>query len=250
MLRAGSSLFYYKQANIGCQVFVILLSRGKGEHHYNLPVRSNLCCLWGNVIMKAVKQGLRQVLSRRKKQHIVDASLVPSAVLLPIYYKQGQYYILFIKRTEKVKEHKGQISFPGGAYLERDGTLLATALREFTEEVGLSSDEVEILGELDDTLTKTSGYIISPFVALIPRPHQLKMNTGEIEEIVEVPISVLLDKNIRCEETKIINGEAVTSYSYHYQGKVIWGATARILNQFLDIFARVVENSSGVPPSK
>ncbi len=192
--------------------------------------------------MKAVKERLKQALSRRQKQHIVDTSLVPSAVLLPICYKQGQYYILFIKRTEEVKEHKGQISFPGGAYGEGDGTLLATAWRECAEEIGLRADEVEILGELDDTVTKTSGYIISPFVAFTSCLHQLKMNTGEVEEIVEVPISVLLDKNSRCEETRIINGKAVTSYSYHYQGKVIWGATARILNQFLDIFAGVVEN--------
>ena len=192
--------------------------------------------------MDAVKQGLRQALSRRQKQHIADAGLVPSAVLLPICYKHGQYHVLFVKRTEEVKEHKGQISFPGGAYCEGDGTLLATALRECAEETGLRTDEVEILGELDDTVTTTSNYIISPFVALTTCPHQLKMNTREIEEIVEVPISVLLDKNSRREETKTINGKAITSYSYHYQGRVIWGATARILNQFLDIFAGVAED--------
>jgi len=203
---------------------------------------NNLYWHWGNVIMDAMKQRLRQALSRHQKQHIVDARLVPSAVLLPICYKQGQYYILFIKRTQEVKEHKGQISFPGGAYRERDGTLLATALRECAEEIGLRVDEVEILGELDDTVTKTSNYVISPFVAFIPGSYRFKVSREEIEEIIEVPISVLLDKNSRREETKIINGEAVTSYSYHYQGRVIWGATAGMLNQFLDIFAGVMEN--------
>ncbi len=191
-----------------------------------------------------MKQRLRQALSRRQKRHIFDADLVPSAVLLPIIYKQGRYYILFTKRTQKVTEHKGQISFPGGVYQESDGTLLATALRECAEEIGLSADGVEILGELDDTLTNASGYIISPFVALIAGPHQFRINTEEIEEIIEVPISVLLDKNSRHEETRTINGKAVASYSYHYQGRVIWGATAAILSQFLDIFAGVVENKS------
>jgi len=193
--------------------------------------------------MKAMKQRLRQALSQRQKRHIVDASRVPAAVLLPIYYKQGQYYILFTKRTEKVKEHKAQISFPGGAYQEGDRTLVGTSLRECAEEIGLIPSEVEVLGELDDTVTKTSSYIITPFVGLIPWPYQFKVNGEEIEEIIEVPISVLLDKG--CLRHEIINGKAVTSYFYHYQGRVIWGATARILNQFLDIFVRVMGVSKG-----
>jgi len=190
--------------------------------------------------MRAMKQRLRQALSQRQKQHIADASRVPSAVLLPIYYKQGQYYILFTKRTGKVKEHKGEISFPGGAYQEGDRTLVDTALRESAEEIGLMADRVEVLGELDDTATQTSTYIISPFVAFIPRPYQFKVDEEEVEEIIEVPISALLDKSSLRQETEIIDGETVTSYFYHYQGRVIWGATARILNQFLDIFAQVM----------
>ena len=187
-----------------------------------------------------MEQRLRQALSLRRKRHIVAASRVPAAVLLPIFYKEGQYYILFTKRTEKVKEHKSEISFPGGAYEEEDGTLVNTALRECAEEISLMADEVEVLGELDDTATVTSNYIVSPFVGLIPWPYTLKVDQRETEEIIEVPISVLLDKGCLREETEIIDGEAVTSYFYHYQGRVIWGATARILNQFLDIFTRVM----------
>jgi len=190
--------------------------------------------------MRAMKQRLRQVLSLRQKQHVTATGRVPAAVLLPIYYKQRQYYILFTKRTETVKEHKGQICFPGGAYQEGDGMLVNTALRECAEEIGLIADEVEVLGELDDTVTVASGYIISPFVGLIPWPHTLKVDPREAEETIEVPISALLDKGCLREETKIIDGEAVTSYFYHYQGRVIWGATARILNQFLDVFAQVM----------
>ena len=186
-----------------------------------------------------MKQQLRQALSLRQKQHVVEPDRVQSAVLLPIYYKEGQYYLLFIKRTEKVKEHKGQISFPGGAYEAEDKTLLDTALRENAEEIGLVPGEVEILGELDDTVTMTSNYIISPFVALIPWPHRLKVNGEEAEEIIEVPIQALLDEECMHQETEIINDREFPLYFYHYKGKVIWGATARILNQFLDIFARV-----------
>lgn len=186
-------------------------------------------------------QRLSQALISRQKQHLVERRRVRSAVLLPIYYREGQYYLLFIKRTEKVKNHKGQISFPGGVYSEEDRTLLNTALRESAEEIGLAPSDTEILGALDDTATITSGYVISPFVAIIPWPYQFKMNREEVEEIIEVPISVLLNKGCVPQKTKIIDGETVTSYFYHYQGNVIWGATARILNQLLDILAQVLK---------
>jgi 8-oxo-dGTP pyrophosphatase MutT (NUDIX family) len=188
-----------------------------------------------------MEQRLREALSRRRKRRITDANLVTSAVLVPIYYKEGQYYILFTKRTERVKEHKGQISFPGGARHKRDRTLLDTALRECDEEIGLAPGEVKVLGELDDTTTETSNYVISPFVALIPYPYQFKVDGGEVEEIIEAPISALLDKDLR-QQTRVIGGQAVTSYFYHYQGRVIWGATAEILNQFLGIFSRAMED--------
>ncbi|MFC2011020.1 NUDIX hydrolase [Chloroflexota bacterium] len=186
---------------------------------------------------------LKQALAQRKKSHIVDTSRVPSAVLIPIYYKQGQYHILFTKRTEMVKDHKGQISFPGGAYEEHDRTLTNTALRECAEEIGLPAEAVELLGELDDYLTTSSGYIMSPFVGVIPWPYPLKIDPMEVEEIIEVPISALLDKSCLRQETDTLDGQVITAYSYHYQGKVIWGASAKILNQFLDIWVEVMKDT-------
>ena len=185
-----------------------------------------------------MKQRLRQFLSRRQKRHIVDTGRVSAAVLLPIYRKQGEYYLLLTKRTQKVKEHKGQISFPGGAQ-GRNETLVDTALRECAEEIGLMAEEVEVLGELDDTISRTSNYIISPFVALIPWPYQFKVNEEEVEELIEVPIAALLDSGCQRQEMETVDGEMIISYFYHYQGRVIWGATARILKQFLDIFVDV-----------
>jgi len=189
-----------------------------------------------------MKQRLRQALSQRQKRRIVDDSLLKSAVLVPIFHKHGEYYLLFTKRTETVKNHKGQISFPGGAYQEgEDRTLIDTALRESAEEIGLMPDAIEVLGELDDTLTIASNYIISPFVALIPWPHQFKIHEEEVEEILEVPIRALLDKGCLHRETRIIHGREQVTYDYHYQGRVIWGATARILTQFLGITTEIVE---------
>ncbi len=187
----------------------------------------------------AVKERLGQLLAQRQKQRIVDTSRVPSAVLLPIYNRQGQLQLLFIKRTETVREHKGQISFPGGT-CEEGETALDTALRECREEIGLHAEDVEVLGEMDDYITTTSNYIVTPFVVMIPWPYQFKMHREEVDEIIEVPISALLDDNCLNQDSEIINGELVDSYAYHYQGRVIWGATARILNSFLDIYTRAM----------
>jgi len=189
------------------------------------------------VVFALKHKRLKQLLARRRKRHIVDADRLQSAVLVPVFQKQGQYHVLLTRRTDKVKEHKGQISFPGGACEEADGTLVNTALRESAEEIGLAAEAVEVLGELDDAVSRTSNYIISPFVGLIPWPYQFKMNGDETAEIIEVPLPALLNGDSLREENETIDGEEMTSYFYHYQGKVIWGATARILHQFLDIFS-------------
>ena len=185
-----------------------------------------------------VKQRLKQVLQGREVKRIVSGTRELSAVMLPLYQVKGEYHLVFTKRTQQVKEHKGQISFPGGVYQEGDGTLLETALRECAEEIGLMPGDVEVLGELDNVATQTSNYIISPFVAFIPWPYEFKISPQEIEEIIEAPLPALLDESYRREETIIIAGKRTTSYFFQYQGRVIWGATAAILSQFLEIFSR------------
>ncbi|GAI52893.1 unnamed protein product, partial [marine sediment metagenome] len=92
---------------------------------------------------------IKKILAQREKQTIVptNAPLAPAAVLLPLYEKEGEYYILLTKRTQKVEHHKGQISFPGGARHEQDRDLVDTALRETFEEIGVRPEDVEILGE-------------------------------------------------------------------------------------------------------
>ena len=189
-----------------------------------------------------MKQRLKEALSRREKVHVNDSSRIPSAVLIPIYLKDGEYHILFTQRTEKVRDHKGQISFPGGVYEEQDGTMLNTALRESNEEIGLDTGTVELLGELDDIATMGTNYIISPFVAAIPWPFSLKLFPTEVKEIIEVPLPNLLDKDCLGQTNQYINGELVATDSYLYQGKVIWGATARILKQFLGIISQITED--------
>jgi 8-oxo-dGTP pyrophosphatase MutT (NUDIX family) len=172
-----------------------------------------------------VKRQIAKILRHRKKKKITNENLRASAVLIPLFYNQGQYHILLTKRSEEVDFHKGQVCFPGGTREPSDSSLLQTAIREAEEEIGLRSKDVEILGEFDDSVTLTSNYVISPFVAFIPHPYPFKVDSREIREIFSIPLSFLLDEaNFKQE-----------SYEYEYEGHIIWGATARILRQFVDL---------------
>jgi 8-oxo-dGTP pyrophosphatase MutT (NUDIX family) len=187
-----------------------------------------------------MKERLKQILAQREKRRIADPERIPAAVLVPLYEKDGQYHILFIKRTEWVEKHKGEISFPGGTHETRDKTLLDTALRESTEEINLKPEDVEVLGELDDVLSAKTNYLISPFLALIPYPYEFRVDGRETEEIIEAPVQELMSIGSSREEMR--GSETVTVYQYNYQGRVIWGATARILSQFLYIFTQAAHS--------
>jgi len=172
-----------------------------------------------------VKQQIEKILRHHRKKKITGENLRASAVLIPLFYNQGQYHVLFTRRSEEVDFHKGEVCFPGGTREPSDSSLLQTALRETEEEISLKAEDVEILGEFDDSVTLTSNYVISPFVALIPHPYPLKADGREIREIFSVPLSFLMDEaNFKQD-----------SYAYEYEGHIIWGATARILRQFVDL---------------
>ena len=183
-----------------------------------------------------MERKLRQVLSLRQKKRIIDDKLTESAVLVPLFYKEGKYHVLFTQRSDQVAYHKGQISFPGGARSQKDLSLLDTALRESWEEIGLEAKDTCVLGELDDTITP-SGFIISPFVALIPYPYEFKKSCNEINEIFDVPLSALMDKANFRQEYQIVDGDNVLMYFYEYEGRMIWGATARIVKQLLEVLS-------------
>ena len=177
---------------------------------------------------------LKQILVSRPKRHMSIENYIESAVLIPIFRKDEDYHLLFTKRSETLLHHAGQISFPGGVRSKADATLLDTALRESYEEIGLNPEDADIIGELDDTPTTTSGFLISPFVAFIPYPYRFVPNPNEIIEIFDTSISSLLHEIPVRTEPETINGEPVLDYFYEYDERVIWGATARIVTQLLD----------------
>ncbi len=193
---------------------------------------------------------LTQALSSHTKIRIEDNTRRPSAVLIPIYFQRGEHHILFTKRTELVHHHKGEISFPGGGFHQDDGTLLNTALRESYEEIGLAPQDVVVLGELDDILTKGSPYIITPFVVSILPEYKYKISDFEIAELIEIPVRALLAEGCRHEDPiETIGGRQVIPYVYAYGGKLITGATARILKQFLEIFLQVTSQMYNPEPN-
>jgi 8-oxo-dGTP pyrophosphatase MutT (NUDIX family) len=177
---------------------------------------------------------IRAVLASRKPKVITTDTLTSAAVLLPLFKKGGIYHILLTERTHSVKAHKGEISFPGGVYDHDDQTLEKTALRESFEEVGVRPTDVDILGCLDDVET-TTHYRIRPFVGMIPYPYPFVVNRDEIEQLIEVSLDQLrLTDFVEQTMASLESGDRII-YSYRYGQHVIWGATAAILRQFLDL---------------
>ena len=181
---------------------------------------------------------IRKVLSERRRKSVSADRWTRAAVLVPLFEKGGRPYILFTKRTERVKHHKGQISFPGGVVDETDQDVEATALREAFEEIGLNRKNAEILGKLDDAFTVSSGYLITPIVAEITCQYPFSINEEEIEELIEVPLEAFLEDDRWREEVYSSGSKEVHSYRFEYEERIIWGATARIMRQFLDILFR------------
>ena len=181
------------------------------------------------------RERVKEILSRRQRNTVVRTDLKPSAVLVPIYERDGAWYIVLTKRSENVEHHKGQISFPGGAYDEEDGDLETTALREAFEETGIRPEDVEILGMLDDQATFTSNFAITPFVGTIPYPYEFTVSRKEVEELIEAPVPALLDPSCFSPQTPDSEGELHPWGYYRYGGHNITGITARILKQLLDL---------------
>lgn len=179
---------------------------------------------------------IRKILNTRERRMIEQPSLAHAAVLVPLFSKGENCHIVFTKRSDNVRYHKGEISFPGGVFDEKDGELQRTALREAFEEVGLKENDVQIIGMLDDIVTITQ-FIVTPFVGLFPYPYPFKLSPIEIAELIEVPLSSLLGDDCFSEREIIRGTRKEVVYAYQYENHIIWGATARILKQFLDLIS-------------
>lgn len=169
--------------------------------------------------------------ARRGPETAAPEGLRRAAVLVPLFVRDGALWVLLTRRTETLEHHKGQIAFPGGAEEDGDASLLATALRETQEEIGVAGDAVVPLGTLPPLTTVTEFYV-APFVGAIPHPYPFRPAESEIAELIEVPVKSLFDPGIL--EEKILPGRTEPTLFYHSGSHVIWGATARILRDLLE----------------
>jgi 8-oxo-dGTP pyrophosphatase MutT (NUDIX family) len=158
--------------------------------------------------------------------------LMPAGVLVPVLVKEGELHLLFTQRTLTVRDHRGQISFPGGVRDTRDPDLLATALRETEEEIGLAPRVVEILGTLPPVATIT-GYAITAFVGLIPHPYQFRTNHREVERLLVLPVAGFFPPERWSSGPYVFQGKVTRVCYWRANQEVIWGATARILLNLL-----------------
>jgi 8-oxo-dGTP pyrophosphatase MutT (NUDIX family) len=156
------------------------------------------------------------------------AAVTPAAVLVPIIAHPGGYTVLFTRRTEQLKAHSGQISFPGGRAEPGDAGPRHTALREAQEEIGLAPARVEVLGQLPEYNTRT-GFRVTPVIGLIKPPLEVLPDAREVEEVFEVPLAFLLDPANHRRESRQIGGHMASYYVIEHHGRTIWGATAGML---------------------
>jgi 8-oxo-dGTP pyrophosphatase MutT (NUDIX family) len=158
---------------------------------------------------------------------------IRASVLIPVFENDGDVHILLTKRTETVKYHKSEISFPGGMSEEEDKDARATAIRECWEEVGVEPHHMDIIGRLDDMATFT-GFVISPFVGFIPYPYDFRINPDEVSYLIHLPLSHLLSTTPKAEQVEF-RGFQEEAPAIYFHNERIWGATCRILLQFKGI---------------
>ena len=179
---------------------------------------------------------IRAALASYRAQRIERDGLPRAAVLIPLYEQEGTPHVLITVRTETVEHHKGQISFPGGAQDAEDSDLVATALRETEEEIGLRREHVEVWGQLDDIMT-VSNFIVSPYVGVVtgPSPYPFAPSAIEVAELLTVPLPHLHDPSTLLLEPAPWRDRLVPPPSYRFGEHLIWGATARVLQRFLEL---------------
>jgi 8-oxo-dGTP pyrophosphatase MutT (NUDIX family) len=162
-----------------------------------------------------------------------------AAVLIPLLQIDGEWHVLYTRRTETVPDHKGQVSFPGGATEGLNETAADTALREAQEEIGLDPGQVSILGFMSQYPSITD-YLVTPVVGRISWPFEIILSTNEVGRVFTIPIKWLADPQNR--EEKLITrpgGQVWVSYYKPYDGEILWGLTARITVNFLEILGLV-----------
>jgi 8-oxo-dGTP pyrophosphatase MutT (NUDIX family) len=176
------------------------------------------------------------------QEELMQLNLRAAAVLIPIVQHEHGETVLLTKRTEQLSKHAGQVSFPGGSIDPEDADAVAAALRETHEEIGLGHQHIEVLGELDQYRTGT-GFEITPIVGLVQPGFVLDLAPDEVADAFEVPLSFFLDRDNHQQQSAVWKGRRRHYYAMPYDEYFIWGATAAMLVNLVDVLEAVREEA-------
>lgn len=183
-----------------------------------------------------LEESLRDLLKHNSTKVLVDiAPRVAAAVLIPFCLIDGEWHILFTKRTNGVAKHRGEISFPGGASEKGDMDLIDTAIREACEEIGLCRDAIDVIGVMEPVPT-VSNYCVLPVVGIVQWPSELKLNPSEVEQVILIPVSWLReDEHWHFEEFHFASGKSKQVIHYNdFHGEHLWGITASLAQKITE----------------
>lgn len=169
-------------------------------------------------------------------RHVPEGRLRRAAVLVPLFQRDGEEHVLLTLRRIDLRQHAGQVSFPGGR-VEPGEESLRAALREAEEEIGLAPSRVDVLGPLDDVLVLATGFCLTPWVALVPYPYPYAAHPGEVEAILNIPLAALAQPGVHRVEEHELYGERRMIHFYELPTVTVWGATARVLHQLLELWS-------------
>ena len=185
---------------------------------------------------------LREVLLPTELAAAIEVrASVQAAVLVPLHMQRGVLHAVFTRRHHELPRHAGEISFPGGRRDAEDADLMATALRETHEEVGLPAESVELIGALEPIPTIVTGYAIHPFVGIVPSNFRWKPSDREVAEVIDLPLPAVAAGYQR--RRLVRRGAAIRTDTYVVDQHMIWGATARIVSDLLDRTGPLVAGS-------
>lgn len=160
--------------------------------------------------------------------HLKEQVLTPAAVLIALIERKHGLTVLFTRRSINLRQHSGQISFPGGKYEHTDKELCKTAVRETIEEIGVDAEKIHIIGNLPP-LPTISQFEVTPFIAFLDADHQIKLDPNEVAEVFEVPLVHLLNPNNLHSQTFSLKHTQHRVFALPFQDYFIWGVTAQIL---------------------
>lgn len=178
---------------------------------------------------------IARALAGRVPRSVDAGEFKKAAVLVPLQETPDGEHVVLTRRAETVNAHRGQIAFPGGKIELSDTDAEAAALRESHEEIGLAAADVRVLGQLDP-IVSSSGYVVTPFVGLVPSPYDFRLNPAETAALFTVPLSALTAEGCLHIEPRLYPPERRDPiYHFYFEDRDIWGATARIILQLLEV---------------